>query len=186
MHCSSEICCWISPFFMFFFSQTQFIYLVYHDLIFHLKAFLYHLIFKPHTTDNPLTFKMFVLVHCRGLVQCNEFYNRMWLVFLSSFLLNRVFLNNNCYCFVNQALHCLWCSKALSNKVHKHLAYLAFHTCGLKQERIQVGWIGWLATPLLDSPPKKIYTWKNKQKYVGPQKYRNTCIRLAYKTQNHL
>ena len=60
-----------------FFSQTQFIYLVYHDLIFHLKAFLYHLIFKPHTTDNPLTFKMFVLVHCRGLVQCNEFYNRM-------------------------------------------------------------------------------------------------------------
>ena len=110
------------PLFYVFFSQTQLIYDVYHDSIFHLKALLHHFRFKPHSTDSPLTFKMFDIVRCRGLVQCNLFYNRRWLVNLSSFLLNSMFQNNNYYCFVNQALHCLWCRKALSNKVHKHFA----------------------------------------------------------------
>ena len=112
----------IPLFHVFFFHRLNlFTMIVYHDSIFHLKALLHHLRFKPHSTDSPLTFKMFDIVRCRGLVQCNLFYNRRWLVNLSSFLLNSVSLNNNYYCFVNHALHCLWCSKALSNKVHKHL-----------------------------------------------------------------
>ena len=43
------------------------------------------------------------------------------------------------------------------------------------QGRNHGGRVDWVATPFRTAHPKKKYnTWKNKRKYVGPKKYRNT------------
>ena len=53
-----------------------------------------------------------------------------------------------------------------------------------KQGRMQGGGGGgldWVASPPPFGQPtkKEIYTRKNKRKYMGPKKYRNTCYRHA-------
>ena len=44
-----------------------------------------------------------------------------------------------------------------------------------------MGWIGWLATPLLDSPPKKIYTLKTNRNMWVPKNIEMHAIALHTK-----